>query len=63
MPSGWGKDGWLTVLEREAATFCGGRLGLFPLADDAVHGEPQLKNTQPLPLATRRRLCRIEAGS
>ena len=40
MRGGWG-NGRLRILECEAATICGGRPGLFPLANDADRGEPQ----------------------
>jgi hypothetical protein len=39
---GWG-DGWFKILGCEAETICGGRPGLFSLANDAGRGEPQLK--------------------
>src|SRR5260370_21838293 len=39
--AGWG-DGWVKISGCEAATICGGRPGLFPLANDADRGEPQL---------------------
>jgi len=37
-----GGDGWVKISGCEAATICGGRPGLFPLANDADRGEPQL---------------------
>jgi hypothetical protein len=33
-------DGWFRNPRREAATICGGRPGLFSLANDADRGEP-----------------------
>jgi hypothetical protein len=39
---GVGGNGRLKILECEAATNCGGRPGLFHLANDAGRGEPQL---------------------
>ena len=34
-------NGRLKILGREVATICGGRPGLFALANDAGRGEPQ----------------------
>jgi hypothetical protein len=38
-------------LECEVATICGGRPGLFPLANDADRGEPQLNGLTVEPVS------------
>jgi hypothetical protein len=47
---GWG-NGRLKVLGCEVATICGGRPGLFPLANDADRGEPQLNGLTVKPVS------------
>jgi hypothetical protein len=49
MRGGWG-NGQLKILGCEAATICGGRQGLFPLANDANHSEPQLNDLTVKPV-------------
>ncbi|MBF6570965.1 MAG: hypothetical protein IVW54_19035 [Candidatus Binataceae bacterium] len=50
MRGGW-EDGRLKILGCEAATICGGRPGLFPLANDADRGEPQLNGLTVKPVS------------
>jgi hypothetical protein len=59
---GVGRNGRLKILGCEAATICGGRPGLFPLANDAGRGEPQLNGLTVKPvsgevLAVERVVC------
>ena len=44
-------DGRLRILRCEAATICGGRPGLFSLANDAARGEPQLNGLTVKPVS------------
>ena len=48
---GVGGNGRLKILGREAATICGGRPGLLPLASDAARGEPQLNGLTVTPVS------------